>query len=167
MRIKYTLKTLTVLAVLGCCVLISSDRVIAKTKFEGQVITLDAAERVIAAAVKKSTEMGLAMNVSVLDTGGNLKAFVRMDGALLGSADISQRKAKTSVLFNAPSGVIGTLSQPGGDLYGIERSNGGLITFGGGFPLHNAAGDLVGAIGVSGSSVANDEAVAQAGVAGL
>ena len=107
------------------------------------------------------------MNIAVLDAGGHLKAFARMDGALLGSIDIAERKAKTSVLFRAPSGIIGTLSQPGGELYGIERSNDGLITFGGGFPLTNAGGEVIGAIGVSGSSVANDEAVAQAGVAAL
>ena len=147
--------------------LLGSDTAIAKTEFSGHTITLQAAERVIDAALQKSDELSVAMNITVLDAGGNLKAFVRMDGAFLGSADISQRKAKTSVLFNAPSGALGGLSQPGGDLYGIERSNGGLITFGGGYPLHNAEGELVGSIGVSGSSVANDEAVAQAGVDAL
>jgi uncharacterized protein GlcG (DUF336 family) len=145
----------------------SSDMAVAKTEFSGSTISLEAANRVIDAAIKKSDDLNVLMNITVLDAGGNLKAFARMDGALLGSIDISARKAKTSVLFNAPSGVIGTLAQPGGDLYGIERSNGGLITFGGGFPLHNAKGELIGSIGVSGSSVANDELVSQAGVDAL
>ena len=65
------------------------------------------------------------------------------------------------------TGVIGTLSQPGGPLYGIEHSNGGLITFPGGVPLKNAQGEVVGAIGVSGSTVENDHAVAAAGAAAL
>ncbi|MFP6583106.1 MAG: heme-binding protein [Candidatus Hydrogenedentota bacterium] len=146
---------------------LSSDTVVAKTKFEGNTVTLEAADRVIDAAIKKSGELGVLMNITVLDAGGNLKAFARMDGAFLGSIDVSAGKAKTSVLFNAPSGVIGSMAQPGGDLYGIERSNGGLITFGGGFPLHNAKGELIGSIGVSGSSVANDELVSQAGVDAL
>ncbi|MFP6616261.1 MAG: heme-binding protein [Candidatus Hydrogenedentota bacterium] len=130
-------------------------------------MTLDAAQRIIAAALKKSAEMDVKMNVTVVDVGGNLKAFVRMDDAYLGSADISMKKAKTAVMFGFPSGVLGTMSQPGGELYGVERSNGGLITFAGGLPLHNASGKLIGAIGVSGSSVANDEAVAEAGAAAL
>lgn len=159
---------------LGCAcvlvlaaVLIPSDRVVAQSKYKADEISLDAANKVIAAAMKKADEIGVPMNITVLDAGGNLKAFARMDGALLGSVDISQKKALTSVLFRAPSGVIGTLSQPGGDLYGIERSNGGLITFGGGYPLSNADGKVIGAIGVSGGSVANDEEVGKAGVAGL
>ena len=77
------------------------------------------------------------------------------------------KKAKTSVMFNAPSGALGTMTQPGGSLYGLERSNGGLITFAGGLPLHNASGRLIGSIGVSGSSVENDEIVAKAGADGL
>lgn len=146
---------------------LSHHQVEAKTGFEADTITLEAAQRVIAAAVKKSGEMNLNMNVTVLDVGGNLKAFVRMDDAFLGSADISMKKAKTSVMFNAPSGALGTMTQPGGSLYGLERSNGGLITFAGGLPLHNASGRLIGSIGVSGSSVENDEIVAKAGADGL
>jgi uncharacterized protein GlcG (DUF336 family) len=107
------------------------------------------------------------MNISVVDAGGTLKAFARMDGAWLGSADISQRKARTARLFDMNTGEIGKLSQPGGPLFGIEHSNSGLITFPGGVPLRNKKGEVVGAIGVSGSAVENDHAVASAGAAAL
>ena len=130
-------------------------------------LTLEAAERIVAAAKKKAAEINTKMDIAVVDAGGNLKAFVRMDGAWLGSIDIAQRKARTSRWFDMETGVIGTLSQPGGPLYGIEHSNGGLITFPGGVPLKNAQGEVVGAIGVSGSTVENDHTVAAAGAAAL
>ncbi len=128
-------------------------------------ITLDAAERIVAAAKKKAAEINTKMDIAVVDAGGNLKAFVRMDGAWLGSIDIAQRKARTARWFDMNTGEIGRLSQPGGPLFGIEHSNGGLITFPGGVPLKNSAGEVVGAIGVSGSTVENDHAVALAGAA--
>jgi uncharacterized protein GlcG (DUF336 family) len=128
-------------------------------------VTLEAAERVIAAARRKADEINTRMDIAVVDAGGNLKAFVRMDGAWLGSIDIAQRKARTARWFDMETGVIGKLSQPGGSLYGIEHSNGGLITFPGGVPLKNSRGEVVGAIGVSGSTVENDHAVASAGAA--
>ena len=130
-------------------------------------LTLEAAERIVAAAKKKAAEIKTKMDIAVVDAGGNLKAFVRMDGAWLGSIDIAQRKARTARWFDMDTGVIGTLSQPGGPLYGIEHSNGGLITFPGGVPLKNAQGEVVGAIGVSGSTVENDHTVAAAGAAAL
>ena len=77
--------------------------------------------------------------------------------------DIAVKKAKTACFFAMPTGQIGALSQPGGPLFGIEHSNGGLITFPGGVPIVNQEGILIGAIGVSGSSVENDHAVAAAG----
>jgi uncharacterized protein GlcG (DUF336 family) len=130
-------------------------------------LTLEAAERIVAAAKKKAAEINTKMDIAVVDAGGNLKAFVRMDGAWLGSVDIAQRKARTARWFDMETGVIGKLSQPGGPLYGIEHSNGGLITFPGGVPLKNAQGEVVGAIGVSGSTVENDHTVAVAGAAAL
>jgi len=86
-----------------------------------------------------------------------------MDGAWVGSIDISHKKAKTSVFFGMMTGQIGQLSQPGGPLYGIEHSNDGLITFPGGIPIVDQDGEMSGAIGVSGSTVENDHAVALAG----
>ena len=121
----------------------------------------------MAAAAAKAAEIGAKMNIAVVDAGANLKAFARMDGAWLGSIDISQRKARTARYFDMPSGEIGKLAQPGGSLYNIEHSNGGLITFPGGVPIRNAAGTVIGAIGVSGSVVENDHLVAEAGAAAV
>ena len=130
-------------------------------------LSLEAAERIVAAAKKKAAEISTKMDIAVVDAGGNLKAFARMDGAWLGSIDIAQRKARTARWFDMNTGEIGKLSQPCGPLFGIEHSNSGLITFPGGVPLKNSKGEVVGAIGVSGSSVENDHAVAQAGAAAL
>jgi uncharacterized protein GlcG (DUF336 family) len=118
---------------------------------------------VIHAAANKAKEINTKMDIAVVDAGGNLKAFVRMDGAWLGSIDISIKKAKTARYFDMPTGEIGKLSQPGQPLYQIEVSNGGLITFPGGVPIKTADGTVIGAIGVSGSTVENDHACAQAG----
>lgn len=130
-------------------------------------ITLAQANAAVAAAVAKSAELGLKMDIAVVDAGTNLKAFVRMDGAWLGSIDIAQKKARTARYFDMPTGAIGGLSQPGGPLFNIEHSNGGLITFPGGLPITNSAGEVIGAIGVSGDSVENDHTVAEAGVAAV
>jgi uncharacterized protein GlcG (DUF336 family) len=126
-------------------------------------ISLDQAHAVLMAAMEKSKELKIAQNIAVVDAGGNLKAFGRMDGAWLGSIDISIRKARTARYFDMPTGDIGTLSQPGESLYMIEVSNGGLITFPGGVPIKTADGAIIGAIGASGSTVKNDHAVAKAG----
>ncbi len=128
-------------------------------------VTMEQARAAVDAARKKSQEIGVQMNIAIVDAGANLKAFARMDGAWLGSIDISVKKAKTARFFNMNTGDIGRLSQPGGELYNIEHSNGGLITFPGGVPIKNSAGEVIGAIGVSGSSVENDHAVAAAGAA--
>lgn len=126
-------------------------------------ISLAQAQKMIAAAEKKSQEMGVKMNIAIVDAGANLVAFGRMDGAWLGSLDISIKKAKTARFFDMPTGAIGGLSQPGGSLYNIEHSNGGLISFPGGLPIKDTDGNVIGAIGVSGSSVEDDHAVAEAG----
>lgn len=126
-------------------------------------ITLKQAEKIIATAQEKSLAIDTKMNIAVVDSGANLVAFGRMDGAWLGSLDISIKKAKTARYFDMDTGIIGSLSQPGGDLFNIEHSNNGLITFPGGVPIKNNSGEIIGAIGVSGSSVENDHAVAEAG----
>lgn len=132
-----------------------------------QDIDLASAHVVVHAAMEKAKELGTAMDIAVVDAGGNLKAFVRMDGAWLGSIDIAQKKAKTARYFDMNSGEIGKLSQPGGPLYNIEESNNGLISFPGGVPLKSKEGQIIGAVGVSGSTVDNDHAVAQAGADAL
>lgn len=130
-------------------------------------ITLQQARAAVDASRAKSDELGVQMNIAVVDSGANLKAFARMDGAWLGSIDIAIKKARTARLFDMDTGDIGELSQPGGSLYNIEVSNDGLITFPGGVPLSDASGEVIGAIGVSGSTVENDHAVAEAGSAAI
>lgn len=125
-------------------------------------ISFEEANKVIEAAVKKAKETNTKMDIAVIDAGGNLKSFVRMDGAWLGSIDIAMKKAKTARYFDMPTGKIGELSQPGKPLYNIEVSNNGLISFPGGVPI-SRKGQIIGAIGVSGSSVENDNLVATAG----
>merc|ERR1711862_867876 len=97
-----------------------------------------ASERILAAAVKKSEELDVKMNIAVVDNGANLVGFLRMDGAWLGSVDIAMKKAKTATFFQMNTEAIGGLSQPGGDLFNIEHSNHGLITFPGGIPLYGS-----------------------------
>ncbi len=130
-------------------------------------ITLEQAQVTVQAALKKSAEIGTKMDIAVVDAGANLKSFVRMDAAWLGSIDIAIKKARTARFFHMNTGDIDQLSQPGGPLYNIEHSNGGLISFPGGIPLKTRSGEIVGAIGVSGSSVENDHAVAEAGAAAV
>jgi uncharacterized protein GlcG (DUF336 family) len=105
------------------------------------------------------------MNVAVADGGGNLVAHVRMDGAWLGSIDISIKKAFTARAFDIATRDLAPLAQPGGDFFGINTSNQGrIMIFAGGIPLRRA-GEVVGAIGVSGGSGEQDQAVAEAGAA--
>jgi len=130
-------------------------------------INIQQARAAVDAAREKSKELGVKMNIAIVDSGTNLKAFVRMDDAWLGSIDIAIRKARTARLFDMNTGDIGRLSQPGKDLYNIEHSNGGLITFPGGIPVKNGSGEVIGAIGVSGSTVENDHVVAAAGAAAI
>jgi len=128
-------------------------------------LSLAQAQAALRAAADKAEALGTTMDIAVVDAGANLKAFARMDGAWLGSIDIAIRKARTARYFDMPTGAIGELSQPGGSLYNIEHSNGGLITFPGGVPITTEEGTVIGAIGVSGSTVENDHAVAEAGAA--
>ena len=126
-------------------------------------ISTEQALAVVKAAMAKAKEINTKMDIAVVDAGSNLKAFARMDGAWQGSIDIAIKKARTARFFDMPTGEIGKLSQPGGPLFGIEHSNGGLITFPGGVPILAGDGTLIGAVGVSGSTVENDHAVAAAG----
>jgi uncharacterized protein GlcG (DUF336 family) len=130
-------------------------------------ITLAQAQKVTDAAIQKSEELGVKMNIAVVDAGTNLVAFSKMDDAWLGSIDIAQKKARTARYFNMDTGEIGKLSQPGGPLYNIEHSNNGLITFPGGVVIKDENGTIIGAVGVSGSTVEDDHAVASAGAAAI
>jgi len=132
---------------------------------ELNMVTLKDAHRIIAAAEKKSTEIGQPMNIAVVDSGGNLVAHVRMDDAWIGSIDISIKKAFTSRAFDIATKDLATHSQSGGQFFGIHASNNGkIMIFAGGIPLKRD-GKVVGAVGVSGGSGDQDHAVAEAGVA--
>jgi uncharacterized protein GlcG (DUF336 family) len=128
-------------------------------------ITLEQARKVADAAAAKADEIGVPMNIAVVDAGNNLTVFARQDGAWLGSIDIAQGKAYTARAFDMTSAELGAEAQPGGSLYGIEASNDGrLVIFGGGIPIEDGE-EIVGAIGVSGGTVDQDTEVAEAGVA--
>ena len=130
------------------------------------MVTLNDARKVIAAAEKKAAEIGQPMNIAVADAGGNLVSHVRMDGAWIGSIDISIKKAFTSRAFDIATKDLATHSQSGGQFFGIHASNNGrIMIFAGGIPLKNKDGKVVGAIGVSGGSGEQDHAVAEAGAA--
>jgi uncharacterized protein GlcG (DUF336 family) len=128
-------------------------------------ISIKTAELVLKGAMEKAMQIGVPMNVAVMDEAGHLKAFVRMDGALLGSIDIAIKKAKSAVLFGLNTEELFEYCRPGGTSFGLENTNGGLIVFAGGIPLHNANDELIGAIGVSGGAVQQDFSVAEAGAA--
>ncbi len=125
-------------------------------------VTLADAKRVIKAGEQKATEIGQAMNIAVADAGGNLVAHVRMDGAWIGSIDISQKKAFTSRAFDIATKDLAEHSQSGQQFFGIHASNDGkIMIFAGGVPLKKD-GHVVGAVGVSGGSGVQDHAVAEA-----
>ncbi len=129
------------------------------------MITLKDARKIIAAAENKAAEIGQPMNIAVADAGGNLIAHVRMDGAWLGSIDISIKKAYTSRAFDISTKDLAEHSQSGGQFFGIHASNDGrIMIFAGGIPLKRD-GKVIGAIGVSGGSGEQDHAVAEAGAA--
>ncbi|HET6247142.1 MAG TPA: heme-binding protein [Tepidisphaeraceae bacterium] len=127
------------------------------------MVTLDEARKIIAAAEKEAHNQGQPMNIAVVDEGGNLVAFARMDKAWLGSIDISMKKAWTSRAFDIDTKTLSTVTQPGQDFYGLHVSNNGkVMIFAGGVPLKRG-GAVAGAIGVSGGSGKQDHAVAEAG----
>lgn len=126
-------------------------------------MTLEQARRMISAAEKKAFDIGQPMNIAVVDEGGNLKAFARMEGAWLGSIDIAINKAFTSRAFDISTKDLSKLTQPGEDFFGIHVSNHGrVMIFAGGIPV-KSGGKVVGAIGVSGGSGKQDHSVAEAG----
>jgi uncharacterized protein GlcG (DUF336 family) len=127
------------------------------------MITLNDAQRVIAAAEEKARELGQPMNIAVVDAGGNLVSHIRMDGAWIGSIDISINKAFTARAFDISTAKLAESSQPGQQFFGIHASNRGrVMVFAGGVPLQRN-GSIIGAIGVSGGSGSQDQVVAMAG----
>jgi len=128
-----------------------------------KTLQLPDARRIIAAATKKAEDIKQPMNIAVVDAGGNLLAFERMEDAWLGSIDISIKKAWTSRAFNITTQDLATHSQSGNQFFGIHASNDGkVMIFAGGIPIKQD-GQVVGAIGVSGGSGDQDHEVAHAG----
>eukprot|EP00090_Calanus_glacialis_P023974 TRINITY_DN37194_c0_g1_i1.p1 TRINITY_DN37194_c0_g1~~TRINITY_DN37194_c0_g1_i1.p1 ORF type:complete len:134 (-),score=37.48 TRINITY_DN37194_c0_g1_i1:69-470(-) len=123
---------------------------------------LNTANTAIKVAIETANGLGVKFCIAVMDSGVNLVAFNRMDGGRVGTIDVAMKKAKTSALFALESGVLGTMTLPGKPVYGLEHSNGGLITFPGGVPMKNGSGEFIGSIGVSGGTVEDDLVVAKA-----
>jgi uncharacterized protein GlcG (DUF336 family) len=130
-------------------------------------VTLEEAKRMLAAAEAKASSLGIAYNIAVVDAGGKLVAFVRQDGALIGSIDLAIDKAVTARIFDKTTAYLGSLAQPGQPLFGIEDSNAGkVVIFGGGIPI-TFHGNIIGAVGASAGSVEQDIEVAEAALAAL
>lgn len=130
-------------------------------------VTMAEANTIISDAVSKATGLSVPVNIAVLDPGTHLKVFARMDGAVLGSVDIAMEKARTAALFRMNSEELFEFCKPGGTSFGLERTNGGLVVFAGGRPLYDPEGEVIGAVGVSGGSVPQDDAIAKAAAAGF
>ena len=130
-------------------------------------LSLEDAQRVIQAGIEKAEEVGQPQNVAVVDVGGNLVAHARMDGAWFGSVDIAINKAFTARAFDISTQDLSDNAQPGGQFYGIQVSNHGrVMSFAGGLPLTQDDA-VVGAVGVSGSTGEQDQAVVEAAAAAL
>lgn len=131
------------------------------------MINIDQARKIIAAGEARAEEIGVPVNIAVLDAATHLKAFSRMDSAVLGSIDVAIGKARTAALFQARSDAVWDYCKPGAPAPGLELSNGGLMTFAGGIPLIGADGAMIGAVGVSGGAVPQDLAIAEAAASAL
>jgi uncharacterized protein GlcG (DUF336 family) len=129
------------------------------------MISAHQAHQILAAGEEKAVALGVPVNIVLLDTGAHLKAFIRMDGAVLGSIDVALKKAKTAVLFETTSEAVWEYCKPGAPAHGLELSNGGLAPFAGGITLKSRGGETLGAIGVSGGTVPQDLQIAEAAVA--
>jgi uncharacterized protein GlcG (DUF336 family) len=130
-------------------------------------LTIAQAEAMISAGTARARDLSIAANIAVLDGAAHLKAFARMDGAVLGSIDISIGKARTSALFQISSEAVWDYCKPGAPAHNLEASNGGLMPFAGGLPIASPDGTVIGAVGVSGGAPSQDLAIAQAAVAAL
>jgi uncharacterized protein GlcG (DUF336 family) len=119
----------------------------------------------LSAGEARAAMMNVPVNIAILDAGTNLKAFIRMDGAVLGSIDVAMKKARTAALFEMPSETVWEYCKPGAAAHSLELSNGGLAPFAGGIPIKARDGRTLGAIGVSGGAVPQDLEIALAAVA--
>jgi uncharacterized protein GlcG (DUF336 family) len=130
-------------------------------------LTLEDAKQMLAAAEAKAASLGIPYCVAVVDAGGHLVAFLRQDGALIGSIDLAIDKAVTARMFDKATSDLARLAQPGKPLFGIQESNAGkVVIFGGGIPIISS-GNIIGAVGASAGTVEQDIAVAEAALAAL
>ena len=131
-------------------------------------ITLDAAQRALVAAIAEADRIGVMVSVAVVDAGGVLRAFARMDGAEIAGEALAVDKAYTAVAHRTSTAELGALAQPGGELFGLQANGRGrYVMFGGGLPVTDTGGTVIGAVGVSGAAVAQDVACAEAALAAL
>ena len=132
------------------------------------VITLVAAQQALSAAIAEAERRGVAVSVAVVDAGGILRAFARMDGAEIAGEALAVDKAYTAVAHRTATAELGGLAQPGGELFGLQANGGGrYVMFGGGLPVTAGDGSVIGAVGVSGAAVAEDVACAAAALGAL
>jgi uncharacterized protein GlcG (DUF336 family) len=128
-------------------------------------LTLTAARAVIDAVQATARELGVAMSCAVVDSGDQLVAFERMDGADLVGITLARDKAFTALVNRMPTRDLAPIVQPGTEFYGYDSvAAGRTIVFAGGMPLERD-GVLVGAVGVSGGDAAQDQRAADDGVA--
>ena len=130
-------------------------------------INYDLAEKALKAAVRKAKTLNIPVSIAVVDTGGHLVSFARLD-SVYGVIDFAVKKAKTAVMFGVDSDIMGSIIA-GADMhgYGMLNSNGGLLTIGGGVVIKNTQGEIIGAIGSSGGSPEQDKEIATAGASGI
>lgn len=153
--------------ILSCFIAIASCQLanaqsaadVSKLQLAGDITSAQATDILQKARELAETEK-IVVNIALVDAGANLKSFLRMDGSYLGSIDVAIKKAKTARYFNGSTQDLGKYTQPGGTLYGIERSNDGLISFPGGAVIKNKSGVIIGAIGISGGTIEQDHMIA-------
>jgi uncharacterized protein GlcG (DUF336 family) len=130
-----------------------------------QTLSLIQARRIVERSLAAAKGMNVSCSVAIIDATGHLLSFAREDAAILGSVELSINKAYTAQAFNRRTDELATLAQPGAELFGIQHSHfGRVVIFGGGIPVR-IQGQVIGAIGVSGGTVAEDIAIAEAGLA--
>src|SRR5215813_9119832 len=130
-------------------------------------VTLEDAKQILSAAEAKAASLGIPYCVAVVDAGGHLVAFLRQDGALIGSIDLAIDKAVTARMFDKATSDLARLARPGKPLFGIQESNAGkVVIFSGGIPSISS-GNIIGAVGASAGTVEQEIAVAEAALAVL
>lgn len=130
-----------------------------------ETLTLEDAKHMLSAAEAKANSLGIAYNIAIVDAGGHLIAFLRQNGALIGSIDLAIDKAVTARIFDKPTSDLAALAQSGKPLFGIQESNAGkVVIFGGGVPVLSN-GEIVGAVGASAGTIEQDIEVASAAIA--